>query len=295
MLSGCANVEPVQELTCDDDACQATVFVEDAPEGATTFTLRGVVVDEAIVPVAGINVKLLLGHKELAKITTGADGTFTFNGLTENIYRLRANGPGHEMGETQVDVPRMIDDTIRMQVLTVPIPEPTWVLTKWDGMIACGYYAVIIAVDWVCPHHLVTGFERDRFRHFWPEVNAIPEAPQRIQAELYWESNQVVGDRLYMSSYASNEDRSERTYQGRGTGAAPIIMTYDNATLAEARVGIDPATGTPKGLEFHIWVDGSSIAPVGFMIDQSFSLFFSVFHHAEPEQGWAFVRDGEPW
>ncbi len=266
------------------------MFVEDSQ--GTTFTLRGVVVDEAIVPVAGITVSLFLAHQALASVTTDANGAFSFAGLTENIYRLRAHGPEHGLGEIQVDVPAMVDDTIRLQVLSQLPPTPLFSVTKWDGMVHCSQYTILIRGGGSCFYRSLLGEDWNgthMWRSFWSETTQVGQTVSHVRFEAHWKPNQIMGESLRFNAAIVEADGYSVFGPTVAMGPSPQALAWDNATAASEGLG------TTHGIMVGAWAGTDDPLMPGVTFEQPFTGFYSVMHNAVPPADWSFGADGAPW
>src|ERR1041385_1220277 len=70
---------------------------------ATTGVIRGIVVDLAIHPVAGVALSLNVGDRTL-RTNSSATGAFGFQGLPAGTYFIEAHRRGYATSRTGVDV-----------------------------------------------------------------------------------------------------------------------------------------------------------------------------------------------
>ncbi len=296
MLAGCAGDEApsAQIQTCMEDTCQATVELnETVPD---PLFIKGVVVDETITPVAGITVKLLQAKQTLAKVETGKNGAFKFDGLSNGFYRLIAEGPDHGRGEVQVDLQPDAPETVRMQVIADPVIVPIHNLVQWDGFISCSTYLGILYSSGGCAGlSIITGTNRthDWWRPFWDELMEPGIPPSWIQAELYWEPNQVVGEALWMTNYLYHPDEPRGDWLPYAEGRSPLMLSYDAGMIDRYGLGGATNASMPHGILYQIWAGGEGITDISIMIEQPFTMYFSTFYHQTPPPGWMFVTDGE--
>src|SRR5919108_5926815 len=70
----------------------------------TTGVIRGLVVDEAIAPLAGAAVTATGAGVTGLELVTGDDGLFGFDGLDPGVYFLQASKPGYQNVQVDVEV-----------------------------------------------------------------------------------------------------------------------------------------------------------------------------------------------
>lgn len=290
LLAGCSSVTPpAQVQTCQEEACQ-TVIVEDTPE---PLRIEGVVVDETITPVAKATVRLFQAGEKLGQVTTGANGAFSFLGLEEGFYRLVAGGQDHSRTETQVDLKPGLD-MIRIQVVAQPPIVPIHKLVEWDGFVSCSTYTFLVYVSGDCGIlQQVTGArDADRARDFWDEIMEADMHPDWVQSELYWESQQVMGDGLWLDTYRSSPDEWRGERLGWYEGRSPLVFSMDAQAIHDHGIGRATNVSMPHGVAHHIWAGAPDPLTPSIVIEQPFTLYFSLVYHMTPPEGWMFVTDG---
>jgi len=92
LLAGCSNETPAKPGSLIPTG--PTVVAPPLP----SVTVRGIVYDTALRPLAGAMVEVLNGAQAGNVATTGADGGFGFSGAFEDDTRFRATKDGHEAG-----------------------------------------------------------------------------------------------------------------------------------------------------------------------------------------------------
>ncbi len=293
VLAGCSgDVTPSATIqTCDEDACQITVA--EAPEA---LEIRGVVVDETITPVKGVTVKLFQGTEQLAKVNTGSNGAFKFLGLADGFYRLTAQREGYDKAETQVDLQIGGPASLRMQITARPPIVPIHTLIEWDGFVSCSTYTIVVYVSAGCGFlSIVTGNPReiDRYRNFWDETMEPGIAPDWLQAELYWEANQIAGEGLWLHPWLYNPDQSGRKSLRGVEGTSPLMLAMDGVAIHEHGIGGATNVSMPHAMGYGIWAGSADPLTPSIVIEQPFTMYFSLLYHQTPPEGWMFIRDGE--
>lgn len=275
LLAGCASSNaPTATHSAIQAADQAAAQVE-VSATPTTGVIRGVVVDEAIRPLAGVVVSLE-GHGR--NRTTNAAGAFGFDGLPEGFYFLATRSPAALPARVSVQVKAgdADPDPVRIQLTTVTPPTP-YIETLHIRMFvaAAGYLPV------VGPYN--SGATTAVDSSSWSYLTTISANGTVAQFEYDW----VPGFDI-----AENGQGHATTYTGSPrqtlddktvTGPSPLVLRLN-------------ATG-PKGSATQIAGDiranPSAGLPVGAMVDQSVDCFVHVFHNFVPRADWVFARDGD--
>lgn len=116
---------------------------EGAPEVQVTETtggIRGVVVDEAIRPIAGAVIELVGGDAP-TKAETTEGGLFAFSGLKAGVYLLKAGHPLYDTQQVSAEVEAGVKEPAPVKILlTRQIFEKPYMQTlKFDGFIVCSF------------------------------------------------------------------------------------------------------------------------------------------------------------
>jgi hypothetical protein len=261
-----------------DDVVPEGAF-EEVPVQATddTGVVRGIVVDEAIRPVAGAKVTLPVMGDKARSATTAETGVFAFDGLRPGTYFIQATKPGYMGAQQSVDV-----------VAGVAAPEPVKILLqsdpgslpyveqyKLDGFMQCG--GVFVVVTFSAPCTTLIGDEDARGADYNYTANLT-----WAQSEMVWEANTQLADRFELVF-------------GRHsfTGTSPLTVSANATAWGE---------GADEGGETSVFVwpmgmEGSNVGGlwgVGLVLQQEFQIFTFFFHNHQPPTGWTFVNDGDP-
>jgi hypothetical protein len=250
----------------------------------TTGVIRGVVVNEAIVPIAGATITLTIGSEKRNATSTDA-GAFGFDGLAPGTYFLTASKPGFASVQQSADV--VAGETepplVRVQLVYDPGLRPYWVPYQFEGFIACS----------------VRVFVRGQSCDVQPESNEeilfdieLDAVPTFAQAEMVWDSTQSLGDDLSLNWRRDDTNDDYVDIEG----PSPLILNANQTTFADEEVGAgqplrtivftahNPATEPPAG---GLW-------GVGVQANQKFMLYIHVFYNMVPPEGWTFGADGDP-
>jgi hypothetical protein len=276
----------------------------------TTGLIRGVVVDEAIRPLAGAKVTLRLADGQDLENTTGASGAFGFDGLPPGTYVLKARKLGYLEVQQSAEVVAGVDEPPAVKVLLQADAAgvPYAVTLVWEGFIQCGMDAIAACaipdastqiacsatsggqppVPPTVPLCLGNVTNED-----FDEWFAIERQPTFLQAEMAWQSTQSVSQTFTMFVRASDrETYTSGFYEysvDSDTGPSPLSVAVDADEIEDAELGnrtglitaifSGPAEGNPAGIG-------------GFVVQQRFQVFVNVFFGYAPPEGWSFVETG---
>jgi hypothetical protein len=280
LLAGCASNDPTGPSdtgpTFDDLGLQAT---------ASTGVIRGVVVDDAIRPVAGASVTLSGGSAKQA-VTTDA-GTFGFDELAPGTYFLEVSKPGFFPAQQSAEVVAGVADPAIVKVLlavdaaNLPFVEAM----VYEGFIECTTSLVVLCG---APNLLLEqNITNDRFT--WDQY--FSDGADLVVIDLVWESTQALSPALSLEMEALDGgcDASD-TYIGGTDGPSPLVARIDAEQVEEFNLG------QTCPIYFSIFAgdasSGAAPLPVGATVQQRFSAYIHAFHGYAPES-WSF-SSGEP-
>lgn len=285
-LAGCAQDEPAGAAVADEPA-----------DGMVR--LAGVVVDEAIRPVAGARVEL----DGTTNATTDADGGFAFD-VAPGAHVVRATKRGYADAVAQVDV-RLGDErgVVKLALLTDVSSIPYAETYSIDGYVECGTYSgsyfaacgtgnvgffIVCAQVNVCLGN-VTG---DRYI----VIHWFDKTPTFLATETVWTSTQTFGDVL--SVWLGSADREQLTFQpgntpsvwNRSDGPSPLFVTVGSEDLVESGIGED------SWFLAQVFAGDEPTVPVelGLTVQQRFSMYLTLFYGYEPPADWRFSASGAP-
>ena len=231
---------------------------EVAPTEKGKGALGGVVVDEAIRPVAGAVVTLAsLG----LNVTTAEDGTFAWTALEPGTYFLAASAPRFTAVQTSADVVAGETRFVRMQLTADQSPVPyhetyhhTGYMQAWAGI---GQFFVEATQDngsALCDCRLyftpVEGLSEAVYEAFWDWTLPDPGG----LAELYWVVEQIEGD-AYREDYC---------------------FSPCHAVIAGSEF--------TSGVQAYARLDGPD-AWVAYQ--QQFELYMTLFYNGDAPEGWS--------
>ena len=308
-LSGCSGggggggKDPVDAL--DDLDVEAT---------DTTGVIRGVVVDDAIRPLAGVAITVQ-GAGGPYTAETQDSGTFGFDGLAPGTYLVDAHLLGFDDARQSVEVVAGVDEPPAVKMLlTRQVGFRAFVEQfKWDGYMECGLNLVIACAGPNAGSQITCAASKgeppigpptppspvpvclgnltnDEFT-IW---HGVSPGVGYIQSEMVWENTQALGDTLtvYMR-YGSLADFNAGFYNGSlnsSTGSSPLTAVVTEDDMEDTDLGIH------NGLVIAIFPGESAMLqglPLGATVSQTWTVFTHAFHGYLPPEGWTFVGTNE--
>ena len=188
-LSGCAG-----GAGADDPAPPADFGALDLKATETTGIIRGIVVDEAIRPLAGAVIGTTLPDGAARNTTSAADGAFGFDGLPPGTYFLTVQKPGYLVQQANADVVAGVSEPALVKVLLTADPSslPYTAIYQYDAFVACSFTLVTVSFA-------ACGLAAEQTNNAFL-VNYRPDKPPSfIQIEAIWTSTQVLGGELGLS------------------------------------------------------------------------------------------------
>ncbi|MEA3137822.1 MAG: Carboxypeptidase regulatory-like domain [Thermoplasmata archaeon] len=311
LLSGCA---ADSQQGADDLALEGSAGV-----------LAGLVVDDAIRPVAGAAINVT-GQGASLNTTSDDRGQFRLEGLAPGAYLVRASKEfysGHEQAvivETGVDEPELVRFQLVFEASSVPFAT----VYKYEGFHECGLNFIRVCSNiniatWivicgstggaVCVGN-VTG---DRSLFF----QRIDGTPSFIQAELFWEATLDSGRALSLVIGGGNESELNSGFASGYNyteGESPLMLRITNhegeaswcyqnvddcevpETLNYTRIGSERTLLGQVDAGPTQEVGGcGTISPcqLGASVQQKFTMITTVFYGYEPPDDWRFTETGE--
>lgn len=292
-LAGCADSAPV----VDEDAEKFNDFELEATE--ETGVIRGVVVDETITPIEGVEVKVEGTEKSLV---TGADGVFGFKDLAPGFYNINVDGVGYKAQRTQTNVEAGVADPPIIRVLLVAEASelPSVLPNTFNGYLDCSISSPAYRVA-ACGIANPGGIFKD---NFLAEIFDLDANATWIQAEMVWESTQQAGSRMMFTVEDSASDGGNIT--GDPAGESPLLAVANtdqiraspykgyimhrvfNYEIPETTPPV-PVCGIPNPIH-----GGTMCAKgVGATLFQPFDIYTHVFSNGKPQDGWRFSSGEE--
>ncbi|HJQ93447.1 MAG TPA: carboxypeptidase-like regulatory domain-containing protein [Candidatus Thermoplasmatota archaeon] len=292
LLAGCAgggSPEPLDEAG------------EDAPELEVTDTtggIRGIVVDQSIVPVAGAKVTLSGGPNT----TTDEEGLFRFTALEPGDYFVAVSKPGYTSVQQAATVVAGVADPPIVKVLLnrLTTAQPYLDFYKLDGFYECGFALPFITDS--CDFGWRTGYDGVNESTGSPPP-VIPRSPTAfsntqfidvpvdtwtIIQEAFWTDETVTAMMISLdetpidnacdcSDSYMNEVMAQPTYSRMDTFDEETGATSEPAGVTAAARGFLPFGDPQYALNFR------------------FVVITSLFHNYPAPEGWTFeTKDQYP-
>lgn len=292
VLAGCAE-GPGAEAASDPlasgvPALQAT---------DTTGVLRGVVVDEAIRPLANATVALT-GPSGPRTAVTGPDGFFGFAALEPGGYFVSVSRLAYVDTQAAVDVVAGVSEPpmVRVQLAFVPSEAPFVTSVHRTAFVQCivpGANLCAIVNLYPCA---VAGYcqplvQDTSYVLLYDELMAAGRAPDWYQTEMLWESTQSLSPDLAILASphepADGAGRDER--QAAVAGPSPLLLALNGTA------GTEWDLGTGKGVSYEIFGHmqaTSAIGSLGVVLNQQVDFYFNAFYRYVPPGGWSIAQDG---
>lgn len=270
---------------------------------ATTGSVRGVVVDAAIRPLAGALVTLRVGDAARTA-NTSADGLFQFDGVPAGSQVLRV----HRTGYLAVQLPVQVEAgaAVPLQVKVTLDTDPAYRKPflqpfKFSGLMECS--AVVNAPPPVgraavaacaLPGQTVgVSPTQDSFI----AIHTLDAGkPDFVQSELVWEAGGPFANSLLLYLDQRNRSAGAPSVDAEGaqagytelasaSGPSPLAVHVEGAGVNRLGRGHD--------LQLRVFAWFEDPVPVGAVVEQSFTLYSTVFYGFRPPEGWS-IADGLP-
>jgi hypothetical protein len=302
-LSGCSDgggppAPPPEEAALDDLELEAT---------ETTGVIRGLVVDEAIRPVANVTVTLLADPPRATK--SNGNGAFGFDELEPGSYFLRAEKPGFGSVQQSADVVAGLADPPIVKVLLSAdlSTTPFFDAYAFDGFIQCSFTLVAVSFAACSAPPIFTGLACDLTGLCLGNVTtdnfavrySLAKPPTWLQSEMLWESTQALGGEMaLMYSWDCGDENGGFLCDHGAEGVSPILLTANQTEIAEINEG-NLGNGTDEQLFVRVFNRGlreTDLGPgggLGATIEQRFSIYSHFFYGYEPTPDWRFSVSSE--
>ena len=287
LVAGCADTPSGDNALVAEPEAFNEVEVTD-----TTGAIRGIVVSEAIVPIADVLVQLVDGRNQ----TTDAEGAFVFNGLEPGDYFLSASKPGYftQQASTTVVAGEKEPAITKILLLADALAQPYAQTLQWDGYLSCGVmWSSGTLAD--APYPLYIGSYAGANAC---GVEAIPlvgdgrfigqfefasgRIPDFVQAEGVWEGTQPLSNDLTMGFWRGGSNDWKFVY-----GTSPLVLTTNSTEI------IDTFDENKTDLPMRMF-PGQSDDPASLVVttNQAFTVFQTQFYGFLPREGWLFIDSG---
>jgi hypothetical protein len=267
LFAGCSD----DSAKAKDDQFDEVPEFDDVDVTDDTGAIRGVIVDTAIVPVAGAIVKLTPGNQQTE---SGESGAFVFDGLEPGTYFLGVSKPGYFPAQQSVDVVAGVKEPEVKKIL-LEINEdaqPFTTIQTWTGFLQCG--VGLGAAGASTNPCAFTGSDNVHDYTF-------PKTPDYVQLEMTWENTQALGDDLDTGWL---QPGTISNWAGM-SAPAPIVFGVEKADI-ETHYGANATTMTQR-------VFPGTSQPASLVAQQDYDTYIIAFFGFKPREGWSFLADGE--
>ena len=301
LLSGCG--DPSDRGSPGPDAAEADGL--DLRATKDTGLLRGLVIDEAIRPMAGANVTLQVGGVQKTAQTT-ASGLFGFDGLVPGSYVVQAERRGFVAAQATATVLAGEEEPpfVKLFLRHDPLYRTPYVeALRIAGYIECtGSPVALCGIPnnyrpTACEAHPALCYDNVTADStlFWMEFEGNVSF---LQAELVWTASSSLSEQLNWNKVAG-EGCAGVVGMNNGThGPSPLVAPMVAPEVRQPGgdpcvlyVGVgagppDEATCLPVPLPLLNTVCG------GVAVQQAFDVFVHAFYGYLPPTGWTFTGSG---
>ena len=282
----------------------------------TTGVLRGVVVDAAIRPLAGVAVSLPQPDGTVRNQTTVDDGAFAFDGLAPGAYVVHARRLGYLDAAASANVTAGLDDPegVRLQMLDDVLNAPAVDSFVFDGFLQCSFTVFVArlaacnpseAAQPLCntPAPVCTGPVGNLTDDQFMAVHSVSRQSVRfLQSELVWDPVSSLADSLRAIPGSRDPLDGQINDYRPFEGPSPLVMPMDGGVAQGLFIGngkdlvVRVFSGYVNGTNPPACLPSPLGCPwgVGAVYEQRFSLYTHVFYGFLPPEGWQFGRDGLP-
>ncbi|MEK6976209.1 MAG: carboxypeptidase-like regulatory domain-containing protein [Candidatus Thermoplasmatota archaeon] len=290
VLSGCTSGGGGE--TADTASLVAEEEFEEYEATADTGVIRGVVIDEAIRPLMGAEVRLSItgGDKNT---TTSESGAFGFEGLEPGQYFIQASKVGYKTMQANTEVVAGDSEPPVTKILLVadPASVPYVIASQYSGYIECSFRVAVPGVTSVGVNACNGVGNQDVNMPLAP----FDKIPTFVQGEMVWTSTQTLGSGL---SFVVGPPNCDDFKYSRADGESPLIIGLNTTKILESSLDYD--SDTPFDPETGIcyrafsYVAAETLGALGVVTSQQFEVFWHSFYGFEPAEGWNFSEDGAP-
>jgi hypothetical protein len=310
-LAGCGSKGSTGTETMDFTGTETV----DVRPTDTTGIIRGIVVDSAIRPIAGVLLTVQTQEGVLATNSTSA-GAFGFEGLKPGTYFVKAQKAGFLpiQASTEVVAGEANPQMVKMQMENdAAYVRPYYTVYSFKGFIECGIVTPGVGLA-ACsfPNGCQPGFglclvdngnlTNDQFSQFLP----VGSRPMHIQHELIWQSTQSTGTQFSLAMRTATQEQ----YNGGQydadidgvTGESPVVGRINETGIRAFDIGgngtgLAPAvfSGGMAGTGSQVCVPNQfCLFDTGATVQQDFQMYTHIFFGFAPAPDWQFSVHGDP-
>lgn len=219
----------------------------------STGVIRGVVVDEAIKPIAGVNVTALSGTTNRT-VATNDDGLFGMDGLAPGEYFLTASKLGYQSvqaGPVTVVAGDASPAPTKIQLLADLNLQAYADTLSWDAFVGCSVTTPSVSAAVCGLPGLADATNNDFLKNY-----QAARPPAWIQVEAVWESTQPLGGELGLSITALGPPQ---VGVNDTAGVSPIYITVNETDAARFHFGVNDTDITIR--LFSTELTGTDVVP----------------------------------
>ena len=295
LFSGCASPEgkaPEQDGAAFDDL--------DLKATATTGVIRGVVVDERIVPVVGADLSLT-GTGVNKSAVSDEEGRFAFTDLAPGTYFVKAASLLHEEAQTSVTV--VAGDSqpplTSLQLVRRFSQDPYVQTWSFDGFIQCGYDVTVASSLCLNDYtHFVGPYTCPQCEYLLDRRSTNFEVGPGWQTQVFemqWEPT-AQGTSPEMRLVISHFPRPASHWYCSEAGAHPVLVRMEVGVVCEDQQD-EPQLVPPEGLpNMHLFaaVNAAGGSPAAVAFSQRFTVYANQFYYGVPPEGGALISGDPP-
>lgn len=245
-----------------------TGFLETQPTLAGKGAISGVVVDDAIRPIAGANVTL---GANLKTVRSDASGRFAFDDVDPGFTVLRANAAGFFAVQATADVKAGETSKVRVQLLADRSPQPYHITTKFHGFVQL----------WA---GIAQFFVEDAYSVF-----VDPKGTPFCDCNYYFTADQnltgMVFEAVWTDSIAHPGGQGDNEFYAL-VGQADSNMFESNYCASPCRYDV-ALTDYKQGAQTKALLQG----PDEYVtFQQEYDMFITLFYRQAQPKDWSFVK-----
>lgn len=300
VLAGCSGSgdpgepEPQDEASFEDLDVQAT---------DTKGILLGVVVDEAIRPIAEAQVTLRMADASVLEQVTDDNGRFAFGDLEPGTYFLVVKHGLYLEAQTSAEVVAGDNEppVQRIQLQRRFAQDPYMEILPYDGYLACAYSAGVSSTcvnDYTRLAGAVPGCEGGCLKEYNVSqtggnireyTTAISPGWQTLVFEMTWVPSLTgTGTELGVTVSYFNRTSTSHWY-GNAVQANPLRLQFD-VGVPGPNQNLEPELIPAEGMnDLFVFFGAGDLA-----VNQKFQSFQTNFYYGVPPEGWSFVEGDLP-
>lgn len=304
VLAGC-NDAPAKTPVDDADFSDIDVPVSD-----TTGAIRGIVVDERIIPVQDAVVALRVDGSDRNQ-STDEQGRFAFGNLVPGTYFLTVRGPFHKEAQTSTEVRagEAEPPLVKVQVERLFSADPFTTSYKHDGFFECSQAGVLLLI--YSSSNCVTDYSESSTnpgpKGVAPQLNNVTTQQRQWQntvepgwQSLVWEmqwqpTSQGTSQNLGMTVSTDFETRDKRFFYASQAGGTPFLLRLDQGVehdTAQTPDDANPAVLGPEGrpdVSYFVSVREGDLGEPAVALNQHFSVYYTQFYYLPAPADWSLV------